>query len=369
MAFALTPVGGPSVQGLPGNWLQVRKAGVDVGNANVEVIDIVANPLRYKATRGVGENAHVITINALVKTTCVTGPVWTVRAASSSKRWTAIAFGEGIMVGAGADTVAGRMCAMYSTDWGVTWQVSPTAFPDTFGYGVPSYGMAYGNGLFLGLLNPVQIARSLDGINWTFPTFAGSSTAIHFGGGVFVIALSTGCQTTPDAIVYTPRTVPLTAPAAGVYADGVHVLVGTSGSARSVDNGVTWTAGGALPVAFSCLTLAYGNGIIVGTSNLFATRVFYSLDKGLTWNFSDALSGASQIWGRVRYAGGIFYLSSVGGTANFKSVDGITWAAANSNVGIGSFSIDWDFDPDTLRYAALGNGGSPTSVTNSGVCG
>lgn len=66
MAFALTPIGTPlAVQGLPGNWLQVKKAGVAVGNANVEVIDIVGDPTLIRATRGVGENAHVVTIRKL----------------------------------------------------------------------------------------------------------------------------------------------------------------------------------------------------------------------------------------------------------------------------------------------------------------
>lgn len=65
MPFALTPAGAQVTQGLPGDWLQVRQDGVDVGDANVEVIDIVGDPEVLLATRGVGENAHVITIRAV----------------------------------------------------------------------------------------------------------------------------------------------------------------------------------------------------------------------------------------------------------------------------------------------------------------
>lgn len=62
MAFALTPASAPAEQGLPGDWLQVRSEGVDLGDANVEIIDFVGDPERVVVTRGVGENAHVITV-------------------------------------------------------------------------------------------------------------------------------------------------------------------------------------------------------------------------------------------------------------------------------------------------------------------
>lgn len=65
MTFAITPADGPVTQGLPGNWLQVKKDGSSVGNANVAVIDIVGDPAEIVASRGVGENAHVITIRRL----------------------------------------------------------------------------------------------------------------------------------------------------------------------------------------------------------------------------------------------------------------------------------------------------------------
>lgn len=66
MPFELTPADSPTVvQGLPGDWLQVRADGVDVGDANVEIIDIVGDPTLILATRGVGENAHVITLRKL----------------------------------------------------------------------------------------------------------------------------------------------------------------------------------------------------------------------------------------------------------------------------------------------------------------
>lgn len=61
----LTPAAHPVVQGLPGNWLQVRKDGLAIGNANVAVLDIVGDPAQLHATRGVGVNAHVVTIRRI----------------------------------------------------------------------------------------------------------------------------------------------------------------------------------------------------------------------------------------------------------------------------------------------------------------
>lgn len=73
MAFALTPADAPTVQGLPGNWLQFRKDGANRGNANVAVLDIVGDPAVLRATRGVGENSHVVTIERIVAEAPVIG--------------------------------------------------------------------------------------------------------------------------------------------------------------------------------------------------------------------------------------------------------------------------------------------------------
>jgi hypothetical protein len=59
-----SPVAAPaiSVQGLPGDWLQVQDEGLNLGNANVAVIDFRGDPAVILATRGVGENSHVVTV-------------------------------------------------------------------------------------------------------------------------------------------------------------------------------------------------------------------------------------------------------------------------------------------------------------------
>lgn len=61
--FVVAPADSPVVvQGLPGDWLQIQEEGADVGDANVAVVDFVGDPSKVLATRGVGENSHIITV-------------------------------------------------------------------------------------------------------------------------------------------------------------------------------------------------------------------------------------------------------------------------------------------------------------------
>lgn len=62
MTFAIAPVGA-AVQNTPGDFIQWQSEGVDLGNARVDVIDFVGTNIL--ATRGVGENSHVITVRLL----------------------------------------------------------------------------------------------------------------------------------------------------------------------------------------------------------------------------------------------------------------------------------------------------------------
>lgn len=63
--FEVTPLPPATTQGLHGTWLQIQSGGVDVGDANVAVLDIVAEPERLLVTRGVGENSHVVTLRGI----------------------------------------------------------------------------------------------------------------------------------------------------------------------------------------------------------------------------------------------------------------------------------------------------------------
>lgn len=71
--FAVTPAAAMTVQGLPGDWLQFRDEGIDLGDPNVTVVDFVGDPAVILATRGVGENSHVITVALVPPVSLVPG--------------------------------------------------------------------------------------------------------------------------------------------------------------------------------------------------------------------------------------------------------------------------------------------------------
>lgn len=381
--FALVPAPSAAPRArLPGPWLQFMADGVALGDPDIAIVDIVIDASLVTVTRGVGENSHVITIkkpDLLPPDSCPNGPLWTERVASSSKRWTGVVFGAtaGFCVAGGLNTVSTRPAAMYSIDYGVSWTESPTAFPDTSGYGFAFGTFAFGGGVYLGALNAAQMARSTDGINWSIvssPAIA-SAAKMEFGGGVFAYVRSSSDQlyTSPDGLSWTPRTLPSSATWGGIgYGNSTWIVTnGAGGTARSLDGGATWAAGGALPTPYVAHSLAYGNGTWVATIVNLETRLAYSTDNGLTWQFTAALQGSTTSWQRVRFIAGIFYVANAGGLACYKSADGITWTAASSFVNMSpSFSIEWAGDDvSPFHYVAVGNAGSATTITNSGVCG
>jgi hypothetical protein len=62
MAFELTPVSAGPIRPEPGEFLQWQFNGVNLGDNRVAVVDIVGDPDVILASRGFGENSHVITI-------------------------------------------------------------------------------------------------------------------------------------------------------------------------------------------------------------------------------------------------------------------------------------------------------------------
>lgn len=384
MAFEITPVVPATPrEGLRGNRLQIRSEGVNLGDANVRVIDFISDPAELTVTRGWGENRHIITVRKIPPASCPNGPLWTERVASSSKRWTGVVFGAtaGFCVAGGLNPVSTRPCAMYSTDYGVTWQESPTSFPDTSGYGFAYGAFAFNptTGVYLGALNAAQMARSTDGQTWSIvgtPVIA-SASKMEAGGGVFVYQRSSSNQiyTSPDGLAWTARTLPVSKTWGGIGygSNGTWIVAAGEGdTARSIDGGATWTAGGALPNAGGLNSLAYGNGVWVGTVNALENRLVYSTDDGLTWQYTAALQGGTTIWQRVRFVAGIFYLVDAGGDACYKSTLGSGgWTSANPLINMNpSFAVEWAGDDvSPFHYVAVGNAGSATTITNSGVCG
>jgi hypothetical protein len=117
----------------------------------------------------------------------------------------------------------------------------------------------------------------------------------------------------------------------------VAVATGSNTTTRSVDGGITWTAGGNLPSSANWSSVAYGRGTWVAVATSSSTANAYSTDGGQTWTAGAALP-ASASWRSVAYGGGKFVAVAQGGTqAAYSTDNGATWTTATL-----PSSTDWN---------------------------
>jgi hypothetical protein len=114
----------------------------------------------------------------------------------------------------------------------------------------------------------------------------------------------------------------------------VAIASGTNATARSVNGGVTWTAGGNLPASTTWTSIAYGQGRWVAVASGGTTSA-YSTDGGVTWTAGGNLP-TSATWTAITYGAGKFVAIATASTAVAYSPDGgVTWVGgtglANSN--------------------------------------
>jgi hypothetical protein len=156
----------------------------------------------------------------------------------------------------------------------------------------------------------------------------------------------------------------------------VAIASGENETARSVDGGITWTAGGNLPATTTWTSVAYGRGTWVAVAS-GGTANAYSTDGGQTWTAGAALP-ANATWTSVAHGGGKFVAVASGGTAAAYSTDnGLTWTAAtlptstgwasvafgnnrfvtvSSNATTAAYSlngIDWEASPTSGGFTAV----------------
>jgi len=106
----------------------------------------------------------------------------------------------------------------------------------------------------------------------------------------------------------------------------VAIATGSNTTTRSVDGGITWTAGGNLPSSTTWQSVAYGQGywIAIATGG---TATAYSTDGGQTWTAGGALP-ASTTWTDISYGAGKFVAVASGGTQAASTADfGLTWTS------------------------------------------
>jgi hypothetical protein len=106
----------------------------------------------------------------------------------------------------------------------------------------------------------------------------------------------------------------------------VAIATGTNTTTRSVDGGITWTAGGNLPASTTWISISYGQGVWIAIAT-GATTTAYSTDGGQTWTAGGALP-SSTTWTDITYGAGKFVAVASGGTIAASSVDnGLNWSA------------------------------------------
>jgi hypothetical protein len=113
----------------------------------------------------------------------------------------------------------------------------------------------------------------------------------------------------------------------------VAISSSTTVNAYSIDGGVSFTAGGALPggISGTAVSIAYGSNNGVGTwvviGNTGATA--YSTNGGVTWTAGGSLGAGT--WQSVAYGQGRWVAVVTGGTSTSYSIDGgATWTAGGS---------------------------------------
>ena len=191
----------------------------------------------------------------------------------------------------------------YSTD-GSTWTAGTTALPSTSNWSALAVGdlkTVETAGLFV-------VGRGYVITSLGITDFTAIGAAANIVGTYFV---ATGVGTG-------------TGTATPVARHLVAVSTSTTVNAFSVDGGVTWTSGGALPSSGSWTSVAYGDGVWLAIRS-GSTDVAKSINGGVTWQLAGALP-ASTTWTSIAYGKGVWVAIASGGQQAASSIDaGANW--------------------------------------------
>lgn len=250
-----------------------------------------------------------------------------------------LAYGNGVFVGVGSD---GVFCSIQTSTDGTSWTTRTIANSYTLN------GVAYGNGVFVGVGVSGATQRSTDGITWTYNASANANqlNSVTYGNGVFVAAGNSGTvQVSRNGTKWTNIISANVNTINGVtYGNGIYVAVGAAGSIQTSTDALTWTDRVTANVS-AMNTVAYGNGTYVAMG---ATGALQTSHNAINW-FNATSPTASNIEG-LTYANGLFVAAGALG-AIYSSTNGITW----SNNSVGSSN----------SYAVAYGNGRFVTVTNT----
>lgn len=215
---------------------------------------------------------------------------------------------------------------LVSFDGGASWQTAPLPITSS-GW----RGLVYGNGVFV----MAQYAStsgfiSSDGATWsttTLPSAANWNGAV-FGGGVFVMLPNGGnvCARSTNGTTWTSGTFP----SSGAWNLGlwdatrsrffVHMTNAASGAYSS--NGTTWTAAtGGLSACTTGHVFASGRYIVVGSTSSYAT----SDDGGASWTSRTLPIATAGAWRTLSVGTDTLLLVQDGSAHGLATTDGINW--------------------------------------------
>ena len=245
-----------------------------------------------------------------------------------------LAYGNGIAVGVGTSGNIAR-----SLDDGKSWG-SLISNPFNATYNIR--GVAYGNGVFVAVSQHGEIGRSTNnGASWSLVTSPFSTSgiwSIAYGGGVFVavgsggqIARSTDYGVTWGSLISNPTGSSYLNSVA--YGNGTFVVVGgvIGGVAiRSTDLGVSWGSLVSNPFTAQANSIAYGNGVFVAIGWNTNAQIARSIDNGVTWSSLITNPFNANVGYGISFNSGYFlavaYTNGGSGGQCSKSIDlGLTW--------------------------------------------
>lgn len=227
------------------------------------------------------------------------GVTWTARTLPTTLQsaWTAVAYGNGLFVAIASATPGGTYPFMTSPD-GVTWtpQMSP----------MPNYWRAigFGGGRFVAV-GGEKVATSADGVNWTTTTVVGVNLfGIAYGNGRFVGVSAGGNQRiaySTDGTNWTKRTAPKQKSWNTVaFGNGTFVALAYDNDANEAmisPDGVNW--------AMTSVGASYWRSIAFGSDKFVALGQLAAMESadGTTWQVA---SGAIGAWSSIAFGDGTF---------------------------------------------------------------
>lgn len=181
--------------------------------------------------------------------------------------------------------------------------------------------IAYGNGLWAGILRNSAVYSSTDAITWVSRSAFSGATAINYGNGTWFAvkdgSLPLYMLTSTDGITWTTSSTAVRAEVGCLkYNNNVWRAASQTTMSSSTD-GVTWTTSGLPTSNLRCLF--YGNNVWI-YGDLFGS--VYSSTDGISWSVRKGAGG--NTYGSGAYGNGMYVVPRAGGDL-LISTDGISW--------------------------------------------